>query len=508
MSKQIRSIIITVVVVLLLAGALLALKLIPAQPSEEEGTSTTVAAEVTTAGGETTPGIDEPIDSGIYLTQDEEGNIDYIEVENEHGKYKLSQPQKNMWMVEGYDDLLISDSVSYIVDSCANFKVAAVVNEDCKDFSEYGLTNPVMTVRIAFRDGSEMTTCFGDSDPASLAKSRYVYVKGGKEVYLESVGLSSAFAHPVENMFSTEVLSPQRDTDADGQIVFDEITEIELGGAARDKVIKIEQNKAYDKKNIGNDVLTSTKLAVTAPINAPLDTDTQSAQFGAAYSRILEAGINATDVVMVYPTESDLAKYGLTDAAYTLKIKSSSGKTFNFRISECDLQKNVYYIVDEFAKIIFSIDENSGRWFGATLGQLVPKKLYDSNCLKFAKVTVKTEDGTNVFNVTQLEDARIAVKNGANDVDAGLFRNFCDSLFELEWIDAAQKIPTIGGKDTVLEVRIDYNSDVGGSSDVITLTKSSPRRYMIAINSKGYFSCDTTALETVLSAYKNLIGQQ
>lgn len=506
MSKQIRNIVITVAVVILLLGGLLALKLIPAQPSEDNETTTTTAAAQTTQPGESAPALEEPIDDGIYLTQDEEGNLDYIEIENEYGKYTLRQPQKNMWMVEGYDDLLISDAVGYIVDSCANFKLASVVTEDCKDFSEYGLTSPTASARIVFRDGSEMTVCFGDVDPASVTKSRYVYVKGGKTVYLESVGLSTAFTRSLEYMFSTEVLSPQRTTDADDKIAFSEIASVELGGTAREQVIKIEKNKYFERGNIGNDVLTGSKLLVTSPISAPLDTDTGSTQFGAAYSRILETGIEAASVEKVHPSESDLEKYGLTaDAAYTLKITSEDGKVFRFLAGECDPASGAYYLTDEFGKMIFSIDENHGLWLSATLGQLVPKKLYESNCLKLSKVTVKTQEGTNVFDITQLQDAQISVKNGSREIEPSTFRSFFDSLCKLEWIDTAQKIPTIGGKDTVLEVRVNYAGASGATADVITLTKCSPRRYLIAINGKGYFACDTTALETVLSAYRAML---
>lgn len=502
MSKQIRNIVITLAVVLLLIGGLLLLKLMPGQNNDEgEDTTTTTAAEVETTGSDVTEPVTEPEDPGIYLTKDEEGNLDHIEVQNEHGKYIVRQPEKNMWMVEGYDDLMISDNVGFLVDCSANFKMASIVKEECNDFAEYGLDKPVATARIAFRDGSEMEVCFGDSDPASLAKSRYVYVKGGKTVYLESVGLSGAFTKSLEEMFSTEILSPQRTTNDDGSISFANVTGVELGGKARPQVIKIEQNASYNQKSIGNKVISEAKLLVTVPIKAPLDISGESAKFGSVYSRIFEMGIEATGVEKVYPTEADLAKYGMDDPEYSMKVTSDEGKTYIFYVGKYDHEKGVYYVADEFRKIIFSINQNHALWMTATLEQLVPKKLYNANCSDIAKVTVKTQDGANTFDITQNSDFSIIVKNGTKDVEESAFRNFINRLCEMEWIDTAQTIPTIGGKDTLLEVTVIYNGDAKFNKDVITLTKSSPRRYMIAINGKGYFACDNSTLNTLLGAY-------
>lgn len=503
MSKQIRNIIIAVAVVLLLAGVLLLLNLLPAQPPEDDDTTTTSAVEMSTVEGMTTAAAN----AGIYLTQDEEGNLDAIEVENETGSYKISQPQKNMWVVDGYEDLLTSDSVGFLVDSCANFKVASVANENCTNFAEYGLDDPAASVHIAFRDGSEMTVYFGDIDPSSPAKSRYLYVKGGKTVYLESVGLYSAFSQSLEEMFSAEMLSPQRSTDGDGNTVYAEVDSMELSGAAREQVIKIEANKDYEKQTTGNRVLTDSKLIITAPITAPLDISKDSGQFGSAYSRILETGITASSVAKVHPTEIDLAKYGLTEPAYTLKFTSGKNE-YIFHMSKFDYKESVYYAMDEFGKVVFRINETGGKWMTATLDQLAPKKLYDGDCFQLSKVTVKTETGTNTFNVTQLGNFQMTVKNGSKEVDVGLFRNFFDTVCSLEWVDAAQTIPTIGGRDTVLEIRIEYTGDTHFSSaagDVITLTKSSARRYMIGINGRGYFACDSNALNALLTAYKALL---
>lgn len=509
MSKQLRNIVITLAVVLLLLGGLLLLKLMPAQTPENEGedTTTTTAAEVeTTEGEQVTEPVTEPIDPAIYLTKDEEGNLDRIEIDNEHGKYTVVQPQKNMWMVEGYDDLMISDNVGFLVDSSANFKMASVVKEECDNLAEYGLDKPIATARIFFRDGSDMEVCFGDSDPASLAKSRYVYVKGGKTVYLESVGLSGAFTKSLEDMFSTEILSPQRITNDDGSVSFVKVKNIELGGKARPQPIKIERNKDYNLKSIGNKVIAEAELIVTAPIKAPLDISGESARFGSIYSRILEAGIEASSVVKVYPSEVDLAKYGLNEPEYTIKITSDEDKTYLFYVGKYDHENGLYYVADEFRKIVFAINQNHGVWMTATLEELVPKKLYDGLATELTKVTVKTPEGTNTFNITCNSDYSLVVKNGAKDVDEGAFRNFYNKLCEIEWIDAAQTIPTIGGKDTLIEVTVSYSGDAKFNSDVITLTKSSPRRYMIAINGKGYFACDNSTLNRLLDAYGYLVG--
>lgn len=278
MSKQIRNIIITVVVVLLLAGGLLLIKMLPEeqQPVNEESTTVNSETETTTQGEEE---IITQAPEGIYLTQNEEGNLDTIEVTNEHGTYKLIQPQKNMWIVDGYDDLLTDDEVPFLVDSCANFKVASVVDGNCTDFSKYGLTNPKVTVRITFRDGSEMTVYFGDVNPSSSTKSRYLYVKNGKEVYEEAVGLYTAFSNSLEELFSTEMLSPQRITDTEGKTAFADIDSIVLGGTARDKEIIITANQFYGKQNSGNLIFKESKMTITSPISIPLDISSETGRF-------------------------------------------------------------------------------------------------------------------------------------------------------------------------------------------------------------------------------------
>ena len=46
------------------------------------------------------------------------------------------QQQKNVWVVDGYEDILTGDAVPFIVDSCGNFKVASVVEKNFSDFSK------------------------------------------------------------------------------------------------------------------------------------------------------------------------------------------------------------------------------------------------------------------------------------------------------------------------------------------------------------------------------------
>lgn len=499
MSKQIRNIIIAVVVVLLLVGSLVLIKILPA--SQPEGQTTTAPAETTTAEGQTAA----PDDGGIYLTQNEEGNLDTIEVTNEFGSYTLEQPQKNMWIVKGYEDIMTGDAVPFMVDSCGNFKVASVIEKNCTDFSKYGLDKPVATIRIKFRDASEMTVYFGDANPASSTKSRYLYVKNGKEVYEESVGLYTAFSNSVEELFSTEMLSPQKTTDSDGKTVFAAIDSITLGGKARDKEINITANKASGKQSSGNLVFTESKMIINSPISAPLDTSTESGRFGTTYSRLTETGITASTIAKVHPTDADKAEYGLVDPAYTLKF-TSQGKEFKFYFSELDHQEGVYYAMDEFGLVIFRMNESSGKWIEATLDQLAPKQLYEGDPYQLSRVTVKTEQETRVFDITQLGDFNMTVKSAGKDVDLNAFRRFFDMLCGVEWVELAQNVPTIGGKDTVLEVRIEYAKDTGYTQDVITLTKSSARRYFIGINGKGAFVCDTNALNNVLSAYEQLLS--
>ena len=107
MSKQIRNIIIAVVVVLLLVGGLVLIRLLPASQQQGGGDVTTTASSSnTTTQGQTAA----PAEEGIYLTQNEEGNLDTIEIANEFSSYKLVQQQKNVWVVDGYEDILTGDA--------------------------------------------------------------------------------------------------------------------------------------------------------------------------------------------------------------------------------------------------------------------------------------------------------------------------------------------------------------------------------------------------------------
>ncbi len=502
MSKQIRNIIIAVVVVLLLVGGLVLIRLLPASQQQGGGDVTTTASSSnTTTQGQTAA----PAEEGIYLTQNEEGNLDTIEIANESSSYKLVQQQKNVWVVDGYEDILTGDAVPFIVDSCGNFKVASVVEKNCSDFSKYGLDKPVATIRILFRDSSEMTVYFGGVNPSSSTKSRYLYVKNGKDVYEESVGLYTAFSNKLEDLFSTEMLSPQKTTDSEGKTVFADIDSIVLGGKARDKEISITKNKDSGKQTSGNLVFTESKMVINSPISAPLDTSTESGRFGTTYSRLTETGITASTVAKVHPTDAEKAEFGLTEPAYSLTF-TSQGKEYHFYFSELNPQEGAYYAMDEFGLVIFRLNESSGKWVTATLDELAPKKLYEGNLYQISKVTVKTEDGSKAFDITQMGDYQVNVKEGGREVDAGAFRRFFDAVCGLEWVDVSNTVPTIGGKDTVLEIRIAYTGEAGYSQDVITLTKSSARRYLIGINGKGAFACDSNGLNSILTAYQLLLS--
>lgn len=497
MSKQIRNVIISLVVVLLLVGALVLIKFMPADESHgDEGVTTTQAVT------QTPEDVTTPPDEGIYLTKDESNNLDYIEVTSDKGTFKVMQPQKSIWLVEGYEDMLTSDSLSYLVDSAANFKCAAIVKENCEDMSIYGLDKPVVTVRSVFRDGSEMTVYFGDPAPDSDAKSRYLYVKNGKTVYLEAVGLYSSFYHSIEDMFSPEVISPLYSSDPDSESKYETIDSIVLGGKARGTVIKMSANANYGTQKSGNQLMTNSRLIITEPINAAVDTET-SGKFGTTYSKLTENGITAASVAAVHPTEEVLAKYGLVDPAYTLEF-TAGGKTYKFSFSEYDAAEEVYYGTNENAMAVYRFNLTSAQWLVTGVEGLAAQNFYDGNLLQVSNITVTSGKDTKSFDIAHPNESSYTVSCGGKDVPVGNMTAFFSSICKLTWFEKAPSIPPITDSTTELKIVIKYNSDLGFAPDTITFTKSSARRYLVAVNGKGYFSCDETTLNKLIELYNSI----
>jgi hypothetical protein len=230
--------------------------------------------------------------------------------------------QKSKWKLEKDKKYpLNQDTITEMVDEMTGATVEQVVTEDCDDLSSYDLDTPELTISVTDSSGEEKTLYVGMESLSG--GGRYAYCEGEEnKIYLLSTSIYTGFNYSLEDLM--------------------EVAEIPTVNAEKVTYINVSAKKGdnfealYDKKNSPYKDIYSWEI--DQPYSQPVAGDQDELQgLFENYAELTFSG------GVTYKTSDSLSKkYGLTDPAYDITIKTAK-KTVQLTIGNETEDGSGYY---------------------------------------------------------------------------------------------------------------------------------------------------------------------
>lgn len=278
MSKSLKNLLI--IGIFILSMALVLLVLILTQPKDKTETTETV-------------------DTTVMLVSYERDNLDCFKVKNKNDEYTIRQTA-NSFTVEELEGLSLNSTVMGAAGNCiTTIKGKQLVEENAPDLKKYGLDENdfVSKVDVKLKDGTEYSVYFG----IDTADGEHLYVRmaDSKDVYTALINSTRYFSYVKEDYVSVSILPELSQANRAPTIDFFTVKRKDL-----DYDIIFED----DTKNYATDeVSMASSQVMISPVYAYLDiTHSNDVIYGLW-------GLNATQAEVAFPTDEQMAEYGLAD---------------------------------------------------------------------------------------------------------------------------------------------------------------------------------------------------
>lgn len=251
-------------------------------------------------------------DTTLTIYSGSRDDIASMVITNEFGQYTVNQTVKG-FSIEELKDLRQNTTILAAAGNCvSNIKAQALVEEKAADMEKYGLSsdNPTASCKVTLKDGTTYTVLYGLTAPDG--NSVYVRFADSNDVYVVLANSSRYFYGAVENYISVIVKEELTNESVAPTIDYLTITRKDW-----DFVMQFED----DTKNYAlDDVSMASSQVMISPVYAYLDiTNSNDIIYGIW-------GLTAEAAIKPFPTEEDLAEYGLDDPYCVLDMDAELQK--------------------------------------------------------------------------------------------------------------------------------------------------------------------------------------
>lgn len=282
--------------------------------------------------------------------------------------------------------------------NAASLLSEGIAAENVTDFTDFGLNNPLSTVRITYSD-RELLLEIGDIAPSS--QHHYVRVDGGDTVYL--------MRQMIVKMFSDGVAA-YRDISGFG------VSAENLTGFALETEGKLLSLAHYDK--IGGSVFTLWQM--TEPWVANTDGAKADALVAGVADIALESFVKTA-------REGQLADYGLDAPRQTLTLTYGDGSTFTMALGD---QNNVgnYYAAFDGTSDVYLVRKESVEFMQGVKAEQYVNEFANIVAINSVDALDVTLDGTTLhFTIDRSGEDPVFTLDGT-PVEAEGFKNAFQNL--------------------------------------------------------------------------------
>ena len=418
------------------------------------------------------------MDESVQLVDVSASDIREIDVTNSYGSFTYvgeSESGKSGATITELSGIeLAARKVSDIGEDTAQLTAYKLAEEGASDLEKYGLTEPESEFLVKFADGSERTFLIGIK--AHQNRYRYLCEKGSSDVYMVMESTLSPFLGRKEDLINTTLLATP-----DNEPEFGTLT---VSRKALDYDIVFESDDGTHEKSNSN--MPSAQV-MTEPIFSYLNGTTSTDVIYSLY------GLTAMEAELIFPTEEQLAEYGLDDPVATVTFV---GDSYDYKLTiggeYHDLNEegseqtaaSAYYCTFEGAEgkdCIWKIDASALPWVDLDPIDVITtlmtwNMVVDVNELK---VTGETEADFKLTSTGEGDDRELsAVTCGGEEVSVDLFKSLYQYVLTCPTNQEIYFKEVSGDPYLTIEIVCD------GYSDKIELFKDTERRSIVKLNGR------------------------
>ncbi|MBE6852548.1 MAG: DUF4340 domain-containing protein [Ruminococcus sp.] len=469
MSSTVKGLIAGIAAVILLGGGIAAMKL--TEPKPETADSSSAA--------------DESVPLKIY--EGDYNDIKTLSVKNKNGGYTLkrtyraasAEEQSRFEIAELENVKLDAILLSEFAPNAATLTASKLIEENCQDFSRFGLDLPETEVTIAF-DGEnkqDITLLVGNDTPSGDV---YVRLKDSDTVYSAASSFIKSYSYEKEYFVSRVVLEEPAEED------FPIVSSIKVHRTDLEHDIVLEY--AGESESGG----TTATHVMTSPVNAYLDiSDSVNYTHGLF-------GLSADSVLSIAPTEEERSFAGIDEPLCTVVMKVEDGTEYVLRIGnryDKDGSGQECYIgYFEGTDILWLFNADSVPWVTMKPEDAMSSLVFGSYIYDLSSLEVTSDSRTAKFSFEGSSADDYKVKLDGNDYDLERYKQFYQALIKAPAEEICLTDEGIGR--LMASVVLSYNN--GKEKETVEFYETDENKVIIKKNGVTSFRCRSSFVEKAL----------
>lgn len=444
---------------------------------------------------------------GIRVYRFSPVNVDYMEVKNSAGTYRVRMSGGNVYIV-GYENIpLLAASSKGLFQSVETLTLETVVRESCDDLSEFGLDSPQATVTIRSYGGKEVTFHIGDS--SLIGDYYYMSVEGESTVYLIGKLLAERYLYSIAQYCDPKIYSTFEAPDD-----FTALT-----------VKSPDQNYSF-RLATAEEKASDVTLFSGILMEQPFRWGAESSQIQTAMESMIL--LQAERVVQMCVSSEDLAQYGLdpehrTEIVLSVNADSNpvmyqnspnpyydstkpTGTKQNFDITYYlgRTEEHETYLMFGDRAVVYTVPDSVFSWLEWTPYRYCYKMIYGEYITSVASIDILSPEKSTTFTLTHGVQAKeLTVRCGERIIDEANFRTFYTNLLSMYPVG---EVPAdfVPGEETL---KLVYHL-TDGSEHVLSFSPVDDRNYAATLDGETHLCVRVSDLDKVLNDTEKLLNGQ
>lgn len=477
MSKQLRTLLFSGIGIVVLGALLAVLLLLPGKGGENTSSVASSDPSISlidkskdAAGKE----IDKPVKkltvqiSPMEEQKDEKGNVVLAARKGE--KFEISPNAEEEMVVQLYKDLPVNTyTVESIIEAMAAVSASKKVTDKAENPADYGLDTPAVTVTAVYHDDTQLVLELGNESP--LKEGFYCRISGEETVYLVSTSFGNTL---LKNSLSYIglILYSKPSVNADDSNGTAILRDMELTGRVRGQD-RIAFRSATTEDT--DEYTAYTEYILTFPYARATDTE--------AVKELAEtsASLSATRAVIAYPTQEEIAAYGLEDPYSVAKLnlavkttdkaegtssadKEDTGTTRFYNVSAHTVKlgnkddSGSYYCMVDDIPVIYLVGSASVPWAETKYDDVANPMLFVTDIQNVNSVVVTLQGKKTTFQLEHFPEQseandKLKVTTDGKQLDTQNFRKFYQVMMSVYRTGAMVVEPSGEPEITILLTR-------------------------------------------------------
>lgn len=382
MSKKIKALIIGGVLLVVLIGVLVLLLLLNQGEGETSSSSSSTTA--------------------VSVVEKNADNITNVTIKNQKDEISINRSEDGTYTVEALGDITTDQTdTKTVFSNAAVLEATKIISEAPGDLEEYGLSDPQTTVTVNMNDGTSYEIYVGILSP--LGDGYYVMVQDDPKLYLVSQGTLSIICDYANKDFVYRTFASNPEADDIENLVQKVI--LYRDDIGRELVFE----QLEDDPDMPYRPTYASAYTMTSPIKAYADGDNFYNVAGPA------TALRADSVVAIYPTDEQLAEYGLDDPQATYEATKTDGTVLRLQVGNAcygdptdeDAEPassitGYYFMVDDI-DAVFYVDYSGLSFMDVSEFDMLSQVAFGPDLKALESFTIEAQGKAYQFDLTQTQ---------------------------------------------------------------------------------------------------------